>query len=193
MKKNILIIGPARSGKTTLSRMLNKKFGYSIVNLDDIICSFEEGFPELGIRHDYNDIKVATKFSPFLIRYLKELSEGPNFYNGNKYVIEGVSIDFEKVLSAIDREKYLIIGLTYNNITSEDLYNNVKKYDTEDDWTYYCSDEELRGNTNYFIDSNKYFNEKFNEYKINTYDVSIDRSKVLDEIIDMIICDNKNI
>lgn len=184
MDKNILIIGPARSGKTTLSRRISKKLGYSIVNLDDIICSFEEAFPQLEIRHDYNDIKVATRFAPFLIRYLKELSEGPNFYNGSKYVIEGVSIDFEKVIPMIDKEKYIIIGLTYNSITSKEFYLNVKKYDTEDDWTYYCSDEELKDNINYFIKSNKYFSEKFKDYKIKTYDVSKNRQLTYNKIVE---------
>lgn len=186
MNKNILIIGPSRSGKTTLSRKINKELGYSIINLDDIICSFEASFPELGIMHDYNDIKVASRFAPFLNRYLKEISEGSNFYNGSKYVIEGVSIDFEKVIPLIDREKYLIIGLTYNENTSEKLYNDVKKNDTEDDWTYYCSDEELKGNTEYFIKSNKYFNDKFIEYKIDTYDVSKDREEILNLIVAII-------
>jgi hypothetical protein len=182
--KNILIIGPARSGKTILSRRISKKLGYSIVNLDDIICSFEEAFPQLEIRHDYNDIKVATRFAPFLIRYLKELSEGPIFYNGSKYVIEGVSIDFEKVIPMIDKEKYIIIGLTYNSITSKEFYLNVKKYDTEDDWTYYCSDEELKDNINYFIKSNKYFSEKFKDYKIKTYDVSKNRQLTYNKIVE---------
>lgn len=163
---------------------ISKKLGYSIVNLDDIICSFEEAFPQLEIRHDYNDIKVATRFAPFLIRYLKELSEGPNFYNGSKYVIEGVSIDFEKVIPMIDKEKYIIIGLTYNSITSKEFYLNVKKYDTEDDWTYYCSDEELKDNINYFIKSNKYFSEKFKDYKIKTYDVSKNRQLTYNKIVE---------
>lgn len=184
MNKNILIIGPARSGKTTLSRKLNQKLGYSIINLDDIICAFESSFKELGIRHDYNDVKVATRFAPFLIRYLKELSEGPNFYNGSKYVIEGVAIDFEQIMPNIDKEKYSIIGLTYNEITSEELFRNVKKNDTEDDWTYYCTDEELKDNVKYFIESNKYFDSKFKEYNIKTYDVSNNREEILNKIIE---------
>ena len=32
MDKNILIIGAARSGKTTLARIINKELGYSIVS-----------------------------------------------------------------------------------------------------------------------------------------------------------------
>jgi len=182
MFKNILVIGPSRSGKTTLSRKLSKEFGYNIINLDHIICAFEEGFPQLGIRHDYNVPKVATRFAPFLIRYLRELSEGPNFYNGKKFVIEGVSIDFDKVIKKIDQEKTFIIGLTYNNITQEKIFKNIKSNDTEDDWTYYCSDEELKNHIDYFCKSNQYFSKKFNEYNIKTYDVSENRDSTFEKI-----------
>ncbi len=186
MSKNILIIGPSRSGKTTLSRKLNKEMGYSIISLDDIICGFQEAFPNLGIRHDYNDTKVATALAPFLIRYLKELSEGPNFYGGCRFAVEGVAIDFDLVIPRINKKKYLLIGLTYNHITSEELYSNIKNNDTEDDWTYYCTDEELKGNIEYFISSNRYLDTKFREYGIKTYDVSGDRETVLKEIVEYI-------
>jgi len=185
MDKNILIIGPARSGKTTLSRILSKKYGYNVINLDDIINAFE-GIPECGIKHDGNEIETAQKLGKFLKRYLIELSEGPNFYNGIKYVIEGTHIDFEEIMPMLNeekyKEKYEIIGLLYNNLTEEELYNNIKKYDTEDDWTYWCNDEELKGNSRYFIERNEYFYNKFNEYGIKTYDISSDREKILNII-----------
>jgi len=185
MDKNILIIGPARSGKTTLSRILSKKYGYNVINLDDIINAFE-GIPECEIKHDGNEIETAQKLGKFLKRYLIELSEGPNFYNGIKYVIEGTHIDFEEIMPMLNeekyKEKYEIIGLLYNNLTEEELYNNIKKYDTEDDWTYWCNDEELKGNSRYFIERNEYFYNKFNEYGIKTYDISSDREKILNII-----------
>lgn len=59
----------------------------------------------------------------------------------------------------------------------------MKKYDTEDDWTYWCSDEELRGNSTYFVERNKFFNDKFKAYDITSYDTSFNREKILNEII----------
>ena len=194
MDKNILVIGASRSGKTSLARIINKELGYSIVSLDDIICGFES-FPELGIHHDGNDVEVAQNFSKFLKRYLVELSEGPNYYGGCKYVIEGTHIDFEDLMPFIKsdklKDKYEIIGLTYNYISEEDLYNNIKNNDTEDDWTFYCSDEELRGNVKYFLDRNKFFSNKFKKYGISSYDTSKDRQAVLSSII-IDITNNEN-
>lgn len=189
MYKNILIIGPARSGKTTLSRKIAKEFGYSIICLDDIISAFEN-IPNSNIKHDGNEIETAKNFGVFLKKYLEELSEGPNFYNGFNFVIEGTHIDFEQVMPMLNsekyKEKYIVVGLLYDKIEEEELYNNIKKYDTEDDWTYWCTEEELKGNVKYFIDRNKYFKDKFKEYNIETYDVSINREEVLDEIIKII-------
>lgn len=184
MNKNIIIIGAARSGKTTLARMISKKLNYSLISLDDIICAFEE-LPNCNIKHDGNDITTSRNFTPFLIRYLKELSEGPNFYNGIKYVIEGTHIDIPLLNEFINKnkDKYIVIGLVYNKITEEEMYYNIKKYDNEDEWTYYNSDDELKGNIRYFIERNKYYNELLSKYNISTYDTSKDRIKVLNKIV----------
>lgn len=194
LEKNIIIIGAARSGKTTLARKLKKEYGYNLISLDDIICAFES-IPSCGIKHDGDDNEVSKNFAPFLIRYLKELSEGPNYYNGIKSVIEGTHIDFEQVMVFLNqekyKEKYQVIGLLYDNISEEEMYKNIKEYDTEDDWTYWCNDEELRGNVRYFINRNEFFREKFKEYNIKTYDVSIDRENVFNSICQELFKDNK--
>ncbi len=186
MDKNILIIGAERSGKTTLAKKLVKGKGYSLVSIDDIVSGFE-AYPELNIHHDGDAIDTATRLAPFLIKFFTELSEGNTFYDGIKTVIEGTHIDFEQLMPFLQSEKYSnkyeIIGLTYNDITEQDLYDNIKKYDTEDDWTYWCTDEELRGNIRYFIERNRYFNEKFKQYNITTFDTSFNREQVLNDIL----------
>lgn len=187
MYKNILIIGAARSGKTTLAKKLAKEKGYNLISIDDIVSGFE-AYPELEIHHDGDANDTAKRLAPFLIRYFTEISEGNTFYDGIKYVIEGTHIDFEILMPFLQnekyKEKYEIIGLTYNDIKEEEMYRNIKKYDTEDDWTYWCSDEELKGNIKYFLDRNKFFNDKFKEYNIKSYDTSFDRKKVLKKVMD---------
>ena len=188
MKKNILIIGAARSGKTSLAKRLSKEKGYNLISIDNIVSGFE-AYPELEIKHDGNDVLTSSNLAPFLIKLFTELSEGSAFYDDVKFVIEGTHIDFEKIMPFLQsdkyREKYEIIGLTYNEITEDKMYQDIKKYDTEDEWTYWCNDDELKGNIRYFIKKNKFFDEKFKEYNIKTYDVSIDRDKVLKQIVSL--------
>ena len=126
MYKNIFIMGPGRAGKTTLSKMINKKYGYSIISIDDIVTSLE-AFPSLNISWDGEHEKISKQMSNFLIKYLKELSEGNKFYDGCKTVIEGTDIDFERLIPNIDQNKYLLIGLTYNQKTKKDLFNTIRK------------------------------------------------------------------
>ena len=45
MYKNILIIGPARNGKTTLAKKLVKKKGYNLVSIDNLVSGFEAFSP----------------------------------------------------------------------------------------------------------------------------------------------------
>ena len=187
MNKNILIIGAARSGKTTLAKLFSRKMGYNLISIDDIVSGFET-YSELNIHHDGDAIDTARRLAPFLAKYLVELSEGDKFYDGIKYVIEGTHINFASLMPLLQsekyREKYEIIGLTFNDLSEQELYDCIKKYDTEDDWTYWCDDEELRGNVRYFIARNKYFNEKFKEYNISSYDTSNDREGVLNNILE---------
>lgn len=181
MYKNILIIGPGRAGKTTLSKMLNKEYGYSIISIDDIVTALEVF--DLGISWESNHVRTAKNMAPFLTKYLKELSEGNKFYDGCKTVIEGTDIDFEELIPNIDMNKYLLIGLTYNDRSKEDMFNIIRKYDTEDDWSYYLSDNKLREYCEFYIDINKFFDEKYKEYNIKSFDTSKDREKVLKQAL----------
>jgi len=49
MKNNIIIAGVPRAGKSTVSHLLSKKYGYQHVSMDSIITGFEKCFPETGI------------------------------------------------------------------------------------------------------------------------------------------------
>ncbi len=49
MKKHIIIAGVPRAGKSTMSQMISKKYGYQHISMDSIIAGFERNFPETGI------------------------------------------------------------------------------------------------------------------------------------------------
>ena len=183
MYKNIFIMGPGKSGKTTLSKMISKKYGYSIISIDNMIAALE-ALPEIQKYWKGIGIETSRRISPFLIKYINEISEGKTFYEGYKYVIEGTDIDFETVIPNINRETTLLIGLTYNGLSAEEMFKNLKQYDTEADWTHYLDDAKLYEYCGYYIEANKKFNDKFKEYDIPNFDVTLARDAVLRAISD---------
>lgn len=46
--KNIIIIGPSRTGKTELSSYIAKKLGYSILRVDKFFIGFNVWFARIG-------------------------------------------------------------------------------------------------------------------------------------------------
>ena len=59
MNKNILIIGAARSGKTTLAKKIAKEKGYSLICIDDLVSGLQ-AYPELNISHNSNDNRTSS-------------------------------------------------------------------------------------------------------------------------------------
>jgi len=194
MKKNIIIIGSGRAGKTTLAKKLNEALNYSVIGTDDLSIGFAEGLPQSNIV-DPNDHKTsAANIAPFLASYVSALAWRSNYYNGTKYVFEDGKgyFDFDKLVpiwEVIEPDKdywktqYLIIGLVYQNKTPEQLFDDIRKYDVENDWTYNLSDDELRGHVIKCIEDSKDFCDKFQKYDPIIYDVSENREQVLDDIV----------
>ena len=188
MRKNILILGPSRAGKTTLTKKLNEVLNYSVVCFDSIIYAFEESFPQLGICHGAGGEKTAANLAVFLTHYFRVLSYRSGQKNGVKIAAEGGYFDVDKIIPAMDKYEianaFLFIGLVYNNKTSDELFNDIRKNDTEGDWTYNCDDEQLRRCADMFINDSRLFSEKFQKYNFMVYDVSNNREQVLDEVVD---------
>ena len=73
MFKNIFIMGSSKAGKTTLAKIIAKKYGYSVISIDDIVTAMA-AFPDMNISWDGDHVKIAEQMAPFLAIYLKELS-----------------------------------------------------------------------------------------------------------------------
>ena len=191
--KNILIWGPARAGKTTLAKKLHDELNHSIVCTDSIITAFERALPQVEIGHNHPN--VAVNFAPFISHYLCTLAHKAKTLNEGKFVavlthfaIEVAFPKMEEILNMMNglklHEEFVFIGLTYNHKTWEDLRHDIKKYDTEDDWTHQLTEDELTDFCRGSVEQhNKFFAEKFKDFNFLTYDVSFERNKVLDEIV----------
>lgn len=182
--KNIIIGGTVRSGKTTLANLLRNKFGYSKVESDTIVNAFDKVFPEFGITHREAE-KTRDKYEPFLFEILNGFCRDLK-YAGNITVFPGSQF-FPSNLAGYDKlDKYIVVFLGINAPSAEAMLRVIRKYDTENDWTYKKDNEwMLRFCNNIIQESQKLEQEckKYGFYYFNTFD---DRTLVLNKICDII-------
>jgi len=198
---NILIIGPGRHGKTTLAKKINEELNYFVINLDKLMTAFGRAYPQLDIRIAWNYEKATANIAPFLGHYLSMLSSSHGFADdlnlrkhnvkGNRFVLEGGHFDFEKISSILKtygieelKEKFILIGLVQNKKTAAELFSDIRKYDTEDEWTHSCDDSELMKVCEGLASYSRIMYDYFVKYDFMIYDTSEEREHVFDRIID---------
>lgn len=169
--RNILICGSPRVGKTTLGKIISESLGYKYINLDNIFEAIEE-LPSWPYKKYDDANKISKELSNFLINYINHLD--------NHYVLEGAYIDIESIYNKLSNT--LIIGLTYNDIDSNELFNRIKKYD-KNEWINNFSDDVIKEKCDCFIKRNNYYNNCFNKLNIINYDLSNNREDVFNKII----------
>lgn len=199
--KNIIIVGPGRNGKTTLARKINEEINYFVINLDKLMTAFGRAYPQLDIRIAWDYEKATANIAPFLGHYLGMLSSSHGFADylnlrahdvkGNRFVLEGGHFDFEKISSIMKmygieelNDKFILIGLVQNRKTADEFFNDLRKYDTEDDWTYGFDDNELKEFSEKAILFNREMTDYLLKYGFTIYDTSKDREQVFDRIIE---------
>ena len=72
-----------------------------------------------------------------------------------------------------------------NKKTADEYVNDFKKYDTEDDWTYGFTDDELREYASQeAIPFSRSMTDHLVKYGFTIYDTSTEREQVLDQIVE---------
>ena len=187
IKPNILIFGPSRIGKTTLAKNLCKKLEYNLLSMDQIVSSFEHVFPEIGINHTDRTKKSTKLASDFIIDYFNRLS---NFINRQKqinYIVEGCYLNVEDAITKIDFKKTIFIVLVFENITLDDLYNSITKYDTKYDWTFNLNDKDKKEYCKNILENNKEIIKVCKKNNIQYFEIGKNRGESYDAVIQFIL------
>ena len=199
--KNIIIAGVGRNGKTTLARKITEELNYFVINLDKLMTAFGKAYPQLDIRIAWDYEKATSNIAPFLGHYLGMLSSDHGLADdlnlrvhavkGNRFVLEGGHYDFEKISSIIKmygieelKDSFILIGLVQNNKTVDEYFSDLRKYDTEDDWTYGFDDDELREFSKISVLWNREMTDYLLRYGFTIYDTSSERERVFNKIIE---------
>ena len=192
--KNILIFGASRAGKTSLAKRIKDEFQFNVVNIDHLINTFEQAFPHLGISGEKDYLQTTVNVTPFTTHYLCELAQHANCKTGSKFVVDATFFDFDTGIPLMKDtlqkfgglkllDEFMFIGLD-NNKTSEELFNDVRKYDTPGDWSYNISDDELRNHCDGNTGLDEAFYEKWKELGLRRYDVAKGREQIFDTIVE---------
>ncbi len=197
---NIIIAGPSRAGKTTSARRLNEEFNYFVISVDKLVAVFQGAYPQLNINFG-NRRKTTDNIAPFLGHVLGAFSSShgvayelilqAHSVKGNKFVLEGGHYNFEKILPILKlygmdnvKDKFILIGLVQNKKTADELFKDLRKYDTEDDWTHGFGDDDLREFSRETISSSRSVTAHLVKYGFTIYDTSTERDQVFDKIVE---------
>ena len=182
MKNNIIIAGVPRAGKSTVSRLLSRRYGYQHISMDSVIAGFEKCFPETGVNtyqglSSMDTLKVISgKMAPF-VRAMLDSGE----YNESS---PGMVLDMYQLLPE-DYDEYIrgadcdIAYFITSDVTPDERFQIQKQYDTPKDYTFYKSDEELRENASYIVEQSKLMKAQCEKHGLKYYETARERDQAI--------------
>lgn len=82
------------------------------------------------------------------------------------------------------KDNFCLIGLVQNKKTADEFFNDFRKYDTEDDWTFRLDDDDLREISQEAVSFSRSMTEYLVKYGFTVYDTSQERERVFHHIIE---------
>lgn len=182
--KNIAIFGSSRSGKSTLSKMLSKKYpNYHIIIGDDIRWAFQETLPNNNI-NSKGGIGMVEDFPNFLsCLFYKSIKRNKGIFN---YIVETCDITPQKASKLFNKEDTVLLFLGTPNQTIEQHFKEIRKYETESDWTYDRNDEHILEHSKHWITKSKEYEKECKKLNIWYVDTSFNRTEVLENTFHML-------
>ncbi len=177
-RKHIIIAGVPRAGKTTLCLYLAKSLKYQHLAMDAIVIGLEDAFPETGVIHTdcWDFISTSKKW----INFIEEISSN-SIYDNLPYrlALDMYHITPQDYNDYIDKSCCEIYFLGYPNISLEEKFNQIRKFDTIYDWTSKASDETVKKHISDYIDISKWLQSECEKYNLHFIDVSENRDETL--------------
>ena len=187
MKNNIIIAGVPRAGKRTVSHLLSKQYGYQHISMDSIIAGFEKCFPETGV-NTYQGLSsletlrvISGKMAPF-VRAILDSSEYDEFEPG--MVLDMYQLlpeDYDKHIRGANCE---IAYFITSDVSPEERFLIQKKYDTEKDYSFYKSDEELREGAECIVEQSIIMRKQCEHLGLKYYETATEREQNIQRFLE---------
>lgn len=177
--KNIAIFGQSRAGKSTLSKMIAKKYSnYQIIIGDDIRWAFEQTLPNNNINNKGGD-GMKEDFPNFLsCLFYKNIKRNEGEFN---YIIDTCDITPQKAKQLFSKDNTIIVFLGTPKQTIEQHFREIRKYQTEKDWSYDRSDEYVLEHSKYWLSKGKEYERECKNLNIWYVDTSFNRKQILED------------
>lgn len=187
MTKHIIIAGVPRAGKSTVSAMIARRYGYQHISMDSVIAGFEQCFPETGILTEGGMPPeealryISRKMAPFL-RAMMDSGE----YDEQEY---GMVIDIYQLLPAdyrrhIDPSVCSIAYFVTAGMSAGERFRLLKQFDTPKDYTYFESDEENMARCREIIAHSRLLRDECARFGLPCLETSRDRGSVLARFVE---------
>lgn len=186
LKKHIIIAGVPRAGKSTISQEISKRYGYQHISMDSVIAGIERVFPETGVDSDANVPEldnlyyISNKIALF-IRAMMDSGEYEELDYG--MVIDVYQLLPQDYVKNIDQSICDIFYFVTADVTPEERFEILKKYDTLKDYTFYKSDDENKSDCISIVEISKVLKEQCEQYKLPCFETSRKRNTIIDEFI----------
>ena len=186
MKNTLIIAGVPRAGKSTVAHLLASRYGYQHVSMDSIIAGFEKCFPDTGVS-TYQGLSskdtlrvISGKMAPF-VRAMLESGEYDEFKPG--MVLDMYQLlpeDYDRFIRGANCD---IVYFITSDVTPEERFAIQKKYDTEKDYTFYKSDEELREGAEYIVEQSILMKAQCEQYGLPFYETAHEREQAIQRFL----------
>lgn len=189
MKNNIIIAGVPRAGKSTISQILSKRFGFQHISMDSIIAGFEKCFPETGVNtycglSSLDTLKlISGKMAPF-VRAMIDSKHYDEFEPGMIFdMYQLLPQDYEKYLRDANCQVFYFLT---SDVTPQERVEIQRKYDTPKDYTFNRSDDELLKGAEYIVEQSLIMKEQCEKLGLPFYETARNREKVFADFLQMI-------
>ena len=189
MKKNLIIAGVPRAGKTTVSHLLAQRYDYQHLCFDAINAGFERCFPQLGINTyaELSSMEILYNISGKIAPFINAMFASEEYEKCERgLVIDVYQLLPEDYVKHIDPMFCDIFYFVTGDVTPEERYMIQRKYDTPQDYTYHKSDDEIREGCVYLVEQSRLMREQCEKYGLPCYETARDRERVINNFIEMI-------
>ena len=123
---------------------------------------------------------ISVKMAPF-VRAMLDSGEYDEFEPG--MVLDMYQLLPEDYMKYIHGANCEVFYFVTSDVTPEERFSIQKKYDTEKDYTFYKSDEELRKDAVYIVEQSKLMKEQCQSYGLPCYETARNRDKIIRQFL----------